>query len=244
MAIELPDELVWVMDLMGLNWPQVNEDAVHEFAGHVRTFAGDIGSSQEEASATIQAMAACYEGSSYDRLAETWSRMATSHMSELMQGCEMAAVALEVAAAVIVAAKVAVIAQLIFIAAQLAVAAATAIVTLGAAAAAEAALIQVTKKVVNELLERALEEVVAQLATQAVEPLEDIVGRALKGLVLKGVESASEAIAGPADAGGGTGFSVHPDELLKHADDFKKHSEAVAGHAVKFSNAAAGVSFG
>ncbi|WP_306323357.1 MULTISPECIES: hypothetical protein [unclassified Streptomyces] len=244
MAIELPDELVWVMDLLGFTWPDVNEDAVHEFAGHVRTFASDIGSSQEEASATIQAMAACYEGSSYDRLAETWSRLATGHMSELIQGCEMAAIALEAAAVIIVAAKIAVIAQLIFVAAQLAVAAATAVVTLGAAAAAEAALIQVTKKVVNELLERALEEVVAHLATQAVEPLEDIVSRAMKGLVLKGVEAASEAIAGPADAGGGSGFSIHPDELLKHADDFKKHSDAVAAHAAKFSTAAAGVTFG
>ncbi|WP_234018926.1 MULTISPECIES: WXG100 family type VII secretion target [unclassified Streptomyces] len=232
------------MDMMGLNWPQVNEDAVREFAGHVRTFAGDIGSSQEQASATIQAMAACYQGSSYDRLAETWSRLASSHMTELMQGCEVAAVALDIAADLIVAAKMAVIAQLVFVAIQLAAAAAAAVFTLGAAAAAEAALIQVTKKVVNELLERALEEIVAHLAAQAVEPLEEIVGRALKGLVLKGVEAASDAIADSAGAGAGTGFSIHPDQLLKHADDFKKHSDEVAGHAAKFSSATAGVSFG
>ena len=39
MAIELPSDVVTFLQCIGGDWPQVNEDAVCEFAAGVQTFA-------------------------------------------------------------------------------------------------------------------------------------------------------------------------------------------------------------
>src|SRR2546421_8753996 len=117
-AIELPDGLVWVMDLLGLNWPQVNEDKVREFAGHVREFAANLEKSHGAASDSIKAMGEHYQAASYDQLVEKWSQMSSSHMTELVDVCNTAASVLDIAAVAIVGAKMAVIAGIIVMAAE------------------------------------------------------------------------------------------------------------------------------
>ncbi|GAA0667168.1 hypothetical protein GCM10010193_18450 [Kitasatospora atroaurantiaca] len=138
MAIELPSELIWVMDLLGLNWPQVNEDKVREFADHVRKFATNIDSTHETATATIRQMAEHYQADSYQQLVERWTKMSNDHMSEIVQICGTVATLLDVAADAIVAAKLAVITELGIMAAEFIAAQAAAVATLGVAEAAEA----------------------------------------------------------------------------------------------------------
>ncbi|MEU9126653.1 hypothetical protein AB0D08_00825 [Kitasatospora sp. NPDC048540] len=239
MAIELPGELVFVMDLLGLNWPQVNEDGVREFADHVRRFAVNIDGTHQAATATIRAMADAYQASSYEQLAERWARMSEDHMDDLVQVCNASATALDIAADVIVAAKLAVITQLGIMAAELAAAAATAVVTLGASAAAEAALAEVQRRIVKEIIQEAEDQVVGMLVERAVAPLEEAVTRALTGLVFKGVQSALGAAGGAV----GEGFRVDPDRMLAHAAELQRHSDQVAGHASAFATATSGVSF-
>ncbi|MEK2473766.1 hypothetical protein [Streptomyces noursei] len=41
-AIELPDAVVTLLQFIGVDWPNVNEDKVREFASHVRDFAQKI----------------------------------------------------------------------------------------------------------------------------------------------------------------------------------------------------------
>ncbi|MEU8680441.1 hypothetical protein [Streptomyces sp. NPDC048611] len=38
MSIELPGEVIWIMDLMGLEWPDIDEDELRAWGGHVREF--------------------------------------------------------------------------------------------------------------------------------------------------------------------------------------------------------------
>lgn len=42
MAIMLPDSLIWIMDKLGLDWPDINEDEVHKAADHLRRFRDDF----------------------------------------------------------------------------------------------------------------------------------------------------------------------------------------------------------
>jgi len=56
MSIELPSEVVWFLNLIGVNWPAVNEDAVREYAAHVRTFASNVQDTHRTATATITQM--------------------------------------------------------------------------------------------------------------------------------------------------------------------------------------------
>nr|WP_202523557.1 hypothetical protein [Kitasatospora sp. SID7827] len=233
------------MDLLGFNWPQVNEDSVREFAGHVRKFAADIDGTHATASAIIREMAEHYQADSYQQLVERWNTMSNDHMDEIVQICGVVATVLDVAADAIVAAKLAVITQLGIAAAELAAAAATAVVTLGASAAAEAALIEVTKRVVNAILQEVEQQIIGELVSRAVEPLEGVVERAISGLVFKGVQAALNGIAsgGGGGGGGGAGFQVNPDELLRLSNALQDHSQQVVGHVRSFATATSGVSF-
>lgn len=98
MSIELPEPVVDFLRMIGVDFPQVNEDSVREFAGHVRDFAANLNSTHEAASSTISAMSASYTGSSYEQLVAAWAHMSNSHMQELQQGCSVVATALDAAA--------------------------------------------------------------------------------------------------------------------------------------------------
>ena len=39
MALTLPDEVAWVLDLLGYSWPDADEDKIHEAAEAWRQFA-------------------------------------------------------------------------------------------------------------------------------------------------------------------------------------------------------------
>ncbi|MFB9370901.1 hypothetical protein [Kitasatospora albolonga] len=244
MAIELPGELVWVMDLIGFNWPEVNEDRVREFADQVRRFASDIDSTHQAATAVVRQMSEHYQAESYQRLVERWTTMSSDHMDELVEVCNASAIVLDVAADAIVAAKLAVITQLGIAAAELAAATAASVATLGIAAAAEVALSEAQKRIVNAVLREVEEQIIGMLVAQAVDPLVVVVERALTGLVFRGVQAAMDGISsGGGGASGGGGFRINPQELLRCAALLDEHADQVAGHARVFAAAASGVSF-
>ncbi|MFF2618310.1 hypothetical protein [Kitasatospora sp. NPDC058046] len=244
MAIELPGGLVWVVDLLGVPWPQVNEDKVREYAGHVRGFATNIDHTHAAATATLREMAQHYQAQSYNQLVARWSKMTQDHLHELVAVCNASATALDVAADAIVAMKGAVIVELGVLAAEAVGGTIASVATLGVASVAEAAAIAATRKIVNQLIKEAEEEVVAVLITKAMDPLQKQVEKAVKGLVFEGVKKAL-AGAGPGAAGNvGTGFRVDPAKLLATAEKLKKHADDVRGHARTFTTATAAVSFG
>jgi hypothetical protein len=239
LAIELPDELVWVMNLLGINWPQVNEDQVREFGQHLKEFGSNVDGTHMAVTNTIQQMGQHYQADSYQVLVERWAKMSSDHMSELVQVCNAAATVMDVAADAIVAAKVAVIAELVAMAAEFVADQAAAVVTFGAAEAAEALLIQATKAIVNGILQQVEQQIVGELMEQACGPLEEAVERAISGMVFKGVEAALGGGGGSA----GEGFQIHPEELLNHAKTLHGHADEMIGHAKRFASATEGMTF-
>ena len=114
--------------------------------------------------------------------------------------------------------------------------------TFGLAEAAEAGIVEAAKKLVNDLINQLEQHILGEVIGKAVEPLEQVVERALGGLVFHGLES---ALGVPAGAGaGGQSFGIVPDELMGHARRLQGHADEVAGHAQAFGSAIAGVSFG
>jgi uncharacterized protein YukE len=242
-SIELPGEVVWFLNLIGVNWPNVDEDQVRAFAGHVRDFANNVDGTHQAASSTVRQMGAAYSGSSYERLVETWARMSDDHMKGLVEACHVVADALDVAADAIVAAKAAAIAELVALAASFVADQAAAVVTLGAAEAAEVLVVEAGKKLVNGLIQQLEMLIIGQVISAAVEPLEQTVERALGGLAFKGLES---ALGAPSGAGGAVGasFGIVPDQLLSHASALQGHADTVAGHASTFAANISSISFG
>lgn len=240
MSIELPGPVVDFLSFIGVNWPQVNEDAVREFAGHVRDFASQVQDTHSAATSTIQQMGSAYTGASYEKLVETWAHMSSSHMQELHEGAIVVATALDVAADAIVAMKGEAIAQLVVMAASFVADQAAAVVTFGIAEAAEAAIIAAAKEVVKFLEDQLVQHIMGEVIGKAVEPLEAIVEKAVSGLTFE----AAGALLGSGSGGGvGASFSMIPDEIRRHALALEGHADTIAGHAQDFASKAGSVSF-
>jgi uncharacterized protein YukE len=243
LAIELPEEVVSLLQFIGINWPNVNEDKVREFAGHIRDFATKVDQTHQDSTATIKKMADVYQGASYDALLAKWGQMSDSHMSELLTACHTVATALDVAADVIVGMKGAAIAELVALAASFVADQAAAVATLGLAEAAEALIVEAAEKAVNYLEQQLEQHIIGEVIEAAVNPLVEVVGRAASSLMFQAAESALGVSADGGGGGVGTGFSIHPEELQARAALMKTHAETVASHAEEFRARAAGVSF-
>ncbi|MFJ5532585.1 hypothetical protein [Streptomyces sp. NPDC093261] len=230
-----------MLQFIGINWPNVNEDKVREFAEHIRDFARKVDETHQDSTATIKKMADVYQGPSYDALLAKWGQMSNSHMSELLTACNTVATALDIAADVIVGMKEAAIAELVVLAASFVADQAAAVATLGLAEAAEALIVEAAEKTVDYLEQQLEQYIIGEVIEAAVNPLVEVVGRAASGLMFKATES---ALGVPADGGGaGTGFSVHPQELQNRAELMKTHAGTIASHAEEFRVRAAGMSF-
>ncbi|GAA1246707.1 hypothetical protein GCM10009665_42060 [Kitasatospora nipponensis] len=243
MAIELPEEVVSLLQFIGVNWPQVNEDSVREFATHVREFATNVHETHQASTATVQQIGEVYQGQSYEALITRWSELSASHMDDLVQACHTVATALDAAADVIVAMKIQAIEELVVMAATFVADQAAAVVTFGAAEAAVLLIEAAATRVVNYLEQQLEQYVIGEVIEAAITPLAAIVGQAVSGLVFKGAEAAMGL---PADGGGatGTGFRIHPEAVEAHAGTMHGHADAVAAHAEAFQAKLAGVSFG
>lgn len=241
MSVELPGPVVDFLAIIGVNWPEVNEDSVREFAGHVREFASNVDSTHAAASSTITLMQASYTGSSYERLVETWAHMSSSHMRDMIEGAGVVATALDIAADVIVGMKMEAIAQLVVMAVTFVADQAAAVLTLGLAEAAEVAVVAAAKEVVKFLENQLVQHITGEVLGKAVEPLEAVVEKAVSGLTFE----AAGAVLGVPSGGGAVGksFSMIPSDLQAHAATLQGHADMIAGHAQDFVAKAGSVSF-
>lgn len=198
MSIELPGEVVWIMELMGLGWPDIDEDELRAWAGHVREFGQGLKESHDGTDSLLKGLADAYEGASYEALLSRWGQASGEHLTVLTNCCDVLATALEVTATGVVVAKGVVIAQLVITAVEMAAAAAATVATLGIAAAAEAAAIEVGKRIVREVIQEIEDVLIAELVSMAVEPFQAEIEKAVSGLVFKGVDAALGAAGGAA----------------------------------------------
>ncbi|MFF4805677.1 WXG100 family type VII secretion target [Streptomyces sp. NPDC001351] len=243
MAIELPGEVVSFLQFIGVNWPNVNEDKVREFASHVREFAENLDNTHQESTATIKRLGDSYQGASYEALLAKWARLSNGHMSELIEACHVVATSLDVAADVIVGMKVEAIAELAALAASFIADQAAAVATLGIAEAAEVLIVKAAEELMDFLEQQLEQYIIGQVIEAAVDPLVEVVGRAVTGLVFQSAEFALGVSASGGAGSVGEGFSIHPEAVHAHAELMNGHAEKVASHAEAFRTKLATVSF-
>jgi uncharacterized protein YukE len=236
-SIELPGPVVDFLSVIGINWPNVDEDKVREFATHVRDFASKLEETHQAATSTIHAMSEFYQGGSYEQLVAAWAQMSNSHMQELQDGAKVVAEALDIAADAIVGLKTAAIAELVVMAATFVADQAAAVVTFGIAEAAEAAIIAAGRKIVEFLEQEIIGQIMGQVIGAAVVPLEGLVEKAVQGLTYSAVGALT----------GGSGvsekFMLDPAGLQEHVNALQQHSDTMAEHAATFSANVSNLSF-
>lgn len=212
----LPDELIWIMDKMGLEWPDVDEDEVRRAADLVRAYRDDMEALVQAADRRINGeLAAAMRGQAGAAHVNGWNLNRSQNVQKLLDVLGPAAVGIDIAADIVLALKIKVIADVTITLAQL-------IPLLAAGpfgAGGAAVLILARKKLFDMAMEATLEKVIDEVLPLAVEPLAEKV----PGLVAALLDApVVEATVGDADE-----FYADLEALDQAAADMDAHAADV-----------------
>jgi len=244
MAIELPSEVVQLLQFIGVQWPNVNEDKVREAGQHVKQFAENIQSTHQDATAHLQQAAQLYQGAGYEAMIAAWGQRSQDHMSELVTTCHVVATAMDAAAEVIVGMKVAAVAELVALAASFIADQAAAVATFGLAEAALPAIELAAKKCVEFLEQQLIQYIIGQVIEAAIHPFIGTIDKAMDGLVYSAMSTAfGSGGSGGGGGGAGSGFQMAVEAYTAHAQGLQQHADAMAQHAQTLHANLSGMSF-
>ncbi|MGO4617647.1 hypothetical protein AB4305_27500 [Nocardia sp. 2YAB30] len=229
MAIDLPSEVAFFLNMCGIPYPDINEDDVRALARHVRTFASQVQDTHSSATGVIDDMGSVYSGYSYEQLVASWASMSSTHMAQLADACKVVEQALYAAATVITAVKVAVLAELAALATTYMSMMVTPPLTPSAPLVAAAA-----RRLCNQMQQCLIGYIVAEVIGKAIEPLEHAIDDMIKGLVY---DATRHALGVPASSGSSSAvpLRIEPDEVQRYANVLDQHADDIMQHAATFA---------
>lgn len=221
MALELPPGLDTVLNILGVDWPQANEDEVVRLADELRKLASTIDSVQMAADKALTTLREAYHGDSADKLAELWGTI-SKYSRMVVDACGATATALNAAALVIEGCKGATLTQLVLTQGELAAASAT-------GPWSTAAIIAAGKQIVSSILE----EAVSALGQALAQPVGDLVETVVKDL--------TAGVSGPSNS---PGFGVDLEKLASCAVELRRHADDIDSHGNSFRQIVEGLDVG
>jgi hypothetical protein len=171
MSLTLPGEVAWVLDLLGYEWPEANEDDIHAAAEAWRTFANEIAQLENRGLTTAQQVLSANSGDAVDAFSASWRRFSDGgdgYLSDARETAEVIAFALDAVAIEVVVSKLMVIAQLVALAFEIISAQAAAPFTFGLSEAGALGATQITRLAVREILNK-LKQAIVEKVTQIIE---------------------------------------------------------------------------
>ncbi|MFI0716434.1 DUF6531 domain-containing protein [Streptomyces inhibens] len=186
MGVVLPGWADEVLDLIGVSWPNVDEDDYREMATAMREFADDIDEGANEAHQAIQGLVGSAGGSlAVEALNAHWGKINGTHLKNLGECGRMAATALDGVAVLIEGAKIGALVQLGILAAEVIAAQAAAPFTLGLSEVGALAATQATRVIVKRLFKEVCQQVAEQVISIALTPVEEALGAMVGDLVVQ-----------------------------------------------------------
>lgn len=231
---DLPGPVVTFLNVVGVQWPYINEDSVWQFAALVRDFGRAVRTTHQDATAAIHGIGQGYQGASTRRLSSGWEELSARHVTQLVDGCHALADALEVAAGYIVAQKALAVAQLAAMAAAFVADQAAAVATFGIAEAAVPAIVTAGRKLVESLVQDLEQYIVGHVVEAAAEPLFAEVAAAMAGL-----HWSKTTPTGPQS----TGIALDEQVVRAQTEALRRHARDLRSHAVTFQQAVRELSF-
>lgn len=168
MGMMLPDELVWILDKLGFEWPDIDEDEVRRAATLVRQFGSDVEECIQAVDRKVNAdLAAAMRGRTGPAYTNAWNSNRSTNLQQLLDFMDPAATGIDLSADVILGLKVKVIADVTITLAQL-----IPLLAAGPFGAGGAALLIIAKKkLLDAALDIALEEALERVLPMVMEPL-------------------------------------------------------------------------
>ncbi|MGW7553204.1 WXG100-like domain-containing protein [Streptomyces rimosus] len=191
MALTLPGEVVWVLDLLGYSWPEADEDKLMECGRAWLEFAAQVGRTDGRGGSVVREVVSANSGEAVSRFSETWEDFSGgvgAYLPDAQIAADVIGMAFEVAAAAVFAAKVEVIVQLVVLAVELISAQAAAPFTLGLSEVGALGVTQATRLVVRRLLDTLKREVVEAITKAMAEAAEKGVKEIASDFVRKQVK--------------------------------------------------------
>lgn len=202
MGYTIPGWLDSILDVIGINFPNVDEDDYREMATAMRGFADKFEGHGADAHKAFSRILSSSEGWAVDAMEEHWNQVKGSHLEKLPELARLFADACDVLAGVIFGMKTKAEIELGSMAASLGISAGLAVATGGLSAligAGEiAAMRQIVKRIIDEAVDRIVDEVIAKLT----EPVNAKLEAMIEDMVLDLAEGAFHM---PADGSGGHG---------------------------------------
>ncbi|MEU6578360.1 toxin glutamine deamidase domain-containing protein [Streptomyces sp. NPDC046805] len=212
----LPDELEWVLEMLGYRWPTADEDKLREAAALWRKFGDDVTELHTAANGSARKVTAYNAGASIDAFTKTYAKFdggggSDGYLANAAQAAYTIATVLEACALAVEVAKWAVIAQLVALAFEIAAAQASAPFTFGLSEAGALGATQVTRLIVRRLLDelkKALMEAITEAMKEpAISAVEAIITDLVKQTVNVGFGAqqgynVGQTVKAGADAGG------------------------------------------
>ncbi|GAA2349506.1 hypothetical protein OKJ48_02740 [Streptomyces kunmingensis] len=209
MGYTIPGWLDDVLDFIGINFPNVDEDDYREMATAMRDFADKFEGHGGDAHKAFSRILSSSEGWAVDSMEKHWSQVKTSHLEKLPELARLFADACDVLADIIFGMKTKAEIELAVMAGSVGISAGLAVVTGGLSAligAAEvAAMRQVVKRIIDEAVDRIVDEVLAKIT----EPINAKLESMVEDMVLDLAEGAFSTQMGGGDAGKGGHGGMH-----------------------------------
>jgi len=231
---DLPLPVVNFLNVIGVEWPYINEDQLMEFATLVREFSTAVGTTHQDATTALATIGRAYQSAASETMLNGWKRLSATYVTEILDGCAVLADALDGAAGYIVAQKVEAIATLIGMAAAFVADQAAAAVTFGIAEAAVPLIVEGAEKLVDSLIMDLEQYIIGEVMEAAAKPLFAKIEAALTGL------DWSKSGANPVES---TGFELDAPTTRAQALLLRQHAATMRQHAATFAAGVQGLNF-
>ncbi|MEO3978101.1 RHS repeat-associated core domain-containing protein [Streptomyces sp. CAU 1734] len=212
MGYTIPDGVDTMLDVVGVGWPNVDEDAYRDMADALREFAEDADDDAYTAHQDIQRLLSSGQSESLTALDRHWKKVQGKN-TDLAKAARIIAGALDRVADIIVARKIAAVAELADLCATVGIALAAAPFTMGLTSLLAAGKIAATriafKRILQEMAESAVAEITATLTAPAVAALESIVTDLAIQTAMNVAAGQDGPPADPAGPGGGQGLQLN-----------------------------------
>lgn len=167
MGMMLPNELVWVMEKLGFEWPDIDEDEVRKGATLVRNFGSDLEDVIQAVDRKVNGdIAGAMRGQTGPATMGAWNTNRSQNLQQLVDIMPPASTAMDIGADAIFALKMKVIVDVTSTLITL-----VAMLTNPFTAAGAGPMLLIKKKLLNAAVDIAVEQLLNQLAPMAIEPL-------------------------------------------------------------------------
>ncbi|WP_070019727.1 DUF6531 domain-containing protein [Streptomyces nanshensis] len=201
MGYVLPGWLDEILDFIGINWPNVDEDDYREMADAMREFAEKFEGHGGEAHAAVNRILASSEGYAVDALKDHWGKVKGSHLDKVPEVSRLFATACDVVADIVYGMKIKCEVELGAMAASIGIGIGLSVVTGGLSALIGAAETAAMRELIRRIIKEAEEEIVARLLAEVTEPVTGKLEKMTEDMIL---DLADDAIhLPPGDTGGG-----------------------------------------